>query len=326
MRLASFVVVLAVVLAVPVSSEAQLEMLLSPELGKAMPRAEYRWTFYPDQRVSGEPSELSFNIHRLSFSTPLVQNSRDELILGGRARRQEHDSRPVLRNETQERLPGKLWDVRLEPSYRHRFDNGWIGGGTLSLGSASDQPFASEDELTVRALGFVRVPQGARNAWFFMVIYTNVDDTFGGWPVPGIAYMYSPSDEFTAVIGLPFTTVQWRPVDPLSLEATYIAWREVRLRATYRVFAPLRVWAGFDWDHDLYLRADRRDKDERLYYYEKRLTAGARFDLRHVGVEAVGGYAFDRFFFEGEEYDDRRHNRIDMHPGPFVSLRLSVRF
>jgi hypothetical protein len=316
---------LAVVLCVPAASEGQLEMLLSPELGKLMPRAEYRFTFFPDRPVSGQSTDLSLTQHRVSFATPLVQDPRDERSLGGRVRLNEYDTRALL-PDTGGRLPTELWDVRLEPGYRHRFENDWVAGGSLSLGSASDKPFASEDELVVRAMGFLRVPHGERNAWFFLLNYTNVSDVLSGIPLPGLAYMYSPSDQFTAVIGVPFSSVQARPTEDLTLELTYILIRDVRARATYRVFAPLRVWVGFDWDHDLYLRAGRRDADQRLFYYDKRVSAGVRFDLRHVGVELVGGYAFDRFFFEGEDYDDRRHNRIDIDDGPFVSGRLSVRF
>jgi hypothetical protein len=54
--------------------------------------------------------------------------------------------------------------------------------------------------------------------------------------------------------------------------------------------------------------------------------AGARFDLRHVGFQVRGGYAFNRFYFKGDEYQDRRHDRIDVDPAPFVAAGLSVRF
>ena len=100
----------------------------------------------------------------------------------------------------------------------------------------------------------------------------------------------------------------------------------MRARLTYQLFRPLRVYAGFDWDHDWYLRAGRHVEDHRLFYYEKRLTGGLRFDLRHVGFEVSGGYAFDRFYFEGESYSDRNHNRIDVEAGPFVAVRLGTRF
>ena len=59
-------------------------------------------------------------------------------------------------------FPTELWNVGLGTSYQHLFDNGWTGGRSISLGSASDQPFYSLREATVMASGFLRVPQGER--------------------------------------------------------------------------------------------------------------------------------------------------------------------
>jgi len=43
-------------------------------------------------------------------------------------------------------------------------------------------------------------------------------------------------------------------------------------------------------------------------------------------VTISGGYSFDRFFFEGENYDDdRTDNRVDVTDGPFVSVRARIK-
>jgi hypothetical protein len=194
------------------------------------------------------------------------------------------------------------------------------------VGSASDEPFASLDEVTVRGTAFLRVPQGERNAWLFTLNYSNYSEELAGLPIPGINYVYSPSDRFTLVIGFPINMMEWRPIEKLTVQLIYLPVRTARARLTYQLFRPLRVYAGFDWDHDWYLRADRDVKSHRLFYYEKRLTGGLRFDLRHVGFELSGGYAFDRFYFEGERYKNRNENRIDVHDGPFVVGRIMLRF
>ena len=51
-----------------------------------------------------------------------------------------------------------------------------------------------------------------------------------------------------------------------------------------------------------------------------------RFDLRHFFAELNGGWAFDRFYFEGESYSDRRENRIDVGDGPWGAFRVGLRF
>jgi hypothetical protein len=307
------------------AAQSELMTMLDPVLGRQTPRTDYRITYYPEERVEGQPADLGFIQHRVSATVPFGQDTRNEWTASTTVRYRDVDTRALL-PDTGVRFPRELWDVRIGAGYRHKFDNGWIGGAQVTVGSASDEPFASEDELVVRAVGLFRVPQGERNAWFFSVLYANDQDFLSGVPIPGIAYQYVPSDRFQAVIGVPFTSVRVRPLDQLTLEASYFPVRRVRARATYEVFRPLRAWAGFDWDSDRYFRADRQDKDDRLFYYEKRATGGLRFDLRYVGFEVAGGWAFDRFYFEGEGYSNRDDNRIDVHDGWFVAAGVSVRF
>lgn len=323
------VLALAIMLlmAIPMSAAAQAEFQTwqDPKLGKLMPRAEYGLTYYPAEQVGGQGTDLRRIDHSFSLSLPLFQDSRNEWSLSTNIGLQDLDTRAIL-PDTGERLPSELWDVRVGGSYRHQFENNWIGGASLTVASPSDKPFESMDEVVLRVMGMLRVPDGERNAWLFSLIYSKDQEFLGGVPIPGIAYLYVPSDRFRAVIGVPFASIEGRPLEALTLEARYFPLRKIRARATYALFRPLRLYAGFDWDHDHYFRADRQDKDDRLFYYEKRLTAGVRFDLRHVGFRLSGGYAFDRFYFEGERYSDRHHNRVAVGAGPFMAAQMSVRF
>jgi hypothetical protein len=122
-------------------------------------------------------------------------------------------------------------------------------------------------------------------------------------------------------------SLTYKPVDTLTLTASYIAVRTVDVRVTYQLFRPVRIWVGFDWTNERYLRADRADPDDRLFYYEKRVRAGAIIGLaRWLYVDLTVGYSFDRLYFEGEGYSDRNRNRIDVEDGPFAAVRLGTRF
>jgi hypothetical protein len=312
---------------VPAAAQAELLQWVDPTLGKLMGRSDYRVTFYSDERVEGQSAILGLTQHNFTLVAPLFQDSRDEWSMSARLRYQNYDTQAVLPDSGQ-RLPQELWDGRAGLSYRHKFDNAWTLGGNVTVGSASDKPFHSEDELILHATGLLRVPSGARNAWLFSLSYASDAEIFGTRhiPIPGMAYLYSPTDTFKAVVGFPFTSVEYKPFKPLTLEASYLPLRTVRARATYVVFAPLRVFLGFDADHDSYYLAERGDKDDQLFYYEKRVTGGVRFDLRHFGIELTGGYVFDRFYFEGERYSDRHENRFDVHDGTFVAVRAGVRW
>ena len=318
---------MALLVTLPTSARAQAELQewLNPTLGKLTPRADYRFTYYPDQRVEGQRSDLRVIEHSFSLNTPIAQDDRNEWALSGDARYQDLHNRAIL-PDTRQRFPDELWDVTFGGNYRHKFENGWIGAGGVTVGSAGDQPFQRRRDVFLRVLAMLRVPQGERNAVLFSLIYASDNEFVGGIPVPGLAYQYVPSDRFNAVIGAPFSSVEYRPIDPLTLEAQYFPLRRVRTRATYQLFRPLRLFAGYDVDNDRYYLAARTFDRDRLFYYEQRLMAGVRFDLRHVGFQVRGGWAFDRFYFQGDDYSDRRHNRVNVDPGPFVAAGASVRF
>jgi hypothetical protein len=323
------VAVLAVLLAAgaPGRAEAQAEMAqwLSPEFGKAMGRADYRFTLFPDADVERQHTDFGYEQQNVTLAVPLYQDPRNERTLTARGRYQDFSTGAVFPTSGRE-FPEELWDLRAGTAFRHKFDNDWIGGASLTIGSASDKPFDSTDELLVQAIGFLRVPHRERNAWFFTLIYTNDQEFLSGVPIPGIAYQWVPSPTFNAIIGVPFTAVEWKPIEPLTFEASYFPVRHVRARATWRIFRPLRAYVGFDWDSERYMLADRNDDDDRLFYYEKRITGGARFDLKHVGVEVYGGWVFDRFYFQGDSYSDRGKDRFHVEAGPFVGVRIGVRW
>src|SRR6267142_1872493 len=283
-------VALLAVRPIPAAAQSELQMWLNPELGKQIPRADYRYTFYPEQKVEDQNTNFTMTEQRVTLFAPLYQDTKDEWAFAGKVLYQNIDTQARF-PEAGGLFPPELWDVSAGISYRHKFDNSWTGGVALTLGSASDEQI------------------------------------FGHTlPIPGIAYAWVPSDKFTALIGFPFSMIRYKPFENLTLDAEYYPFWTVRSRATWEIFQPLRAYAGFQWDSDHFYRADRDDRDDKIFYREMRLYAGIRFDLRHIGFEVTGGYAFNRFYFEGEGYSDRHDNRIDIGSSPFVVGKINLRF
>lgn len=314
--------------AAPARAQSELIQWSDATLGKMMGRADYRLQYYSTERVENQPAQMNLDQHNFTLSTPLFQTTRDEWSLSGRLRYQDYDTRAIF-PDSGERFPNELWDVRGGLGYRHKFDNDWILGGLVTVGSASDRPFHSEDEMIVRATGLLRVPARERDAWIFTLIYASDLQPIAGLrhvPMPGVAYLWQPTDQFKAIVGFPFTSVEYKPTEKLTMDVTYFPMRTFHARAMYAIFRPLRILFGFDSDHDTYYLAGRGDVNDQLFYYEKRVTGGMRFDLRHVGIELIGGYVWDRFYFEGEGWSDRRENRIDVRPATVIGSRISFRW
>ena len=157
---------LLVVMPVPAGAQAELQTWLNPEMGKQIPRSDYRFTHYPDQKVEDQETHFKLSEHRASFFVPLYQDTANEWALSAKTLFQDIDTRARF-PDAGGRFPSELWDANAGLSYRHKFDNGWIGALAVTGGSASDEPFHSLDEVYVRAVAMLRVPQGERNAWIF---------------------------------------------------------------------------------------------------------------------------------------------------------------
>jgi hypothetical protein len=265
-------------------------------------------------------------LYNASLRVPIAQNQNEEWSLIGIFRGQDIKTGATLPG-TQQKFPDSLWDVRLGPSYRHRFENGWMGGGFVTMGSASDRPFASSQEAELQATVFARIPDRGRNAWVILLSYSNNREFLNNIPLPGIAYWYEPSDRYRIIIGFPFASLEFKPYKDLSMELSYFPVTSIRARVKYRLLRPLQVYGGFDWRNESYFLADRQDRWDRFFYYEKRLYAGAQWDLlQQVSLDLSCGYAFDRFYFSGKNYEDRDLNRLDVENGPFLSFQVGFRF
>ncbi len=286
-------------------------------------RADFRETWLPAEGVSGQPTSLSSFRQDLSVAFPLYQDSENEWTSSLGTRWEAFSTHAILPN-TGQPFPDDLWNLRAGTTYRHLFDNGWIAGGTVTVGSASDKPFHGIDEMTAGLNAFLRIPSCERNAWLFTLSYSPTSEL--GFPIPGVAYSWNPSDRFHMNVGLPLS-VMYRPIDTVTIDLSYMLIRTVHSRVTYRPVPKFGLYAGFDWNNESYFLADRPDVNDRFFYYEKRLTAGAQYRFcKWASVDFSTGYVFDRFYFEGQHYTDKDFNRLDVGSGPFASMQFQVRW
>ncbi len=311
----------------PLLDRGGMANFLNPAVGYFIPRADYRATWFPQEQVQNQPAKLGYLQQDFSLNVPFWQCPGEEWSASVHIRAESFHTGAIL-PDTRQPFPEDLWNVHLGTSYRHLFDNGWIAGGTVTLGSASDQPFHSINEMTVGATAFLRVPQGEHNAWLFSLNFSSNSEVLNYIPIPGVAYLYAPSDSFQATIGFPFASVLYRPDDDWTLQLSYALLTNIHARATYHALRPLRLYAGFDWSNENYFLANRPDERDRFFYYDKRVTVGLQIPARSLNAvfDLSGGYSFDRFYFEGRNINNRSFNRIDLGDGPFAALRVDIRF
>ena len=92
------VLAVLVALGAPTYAHAQAEMAqwLSPEFGKAMGRADYRYTLFPDRHVENQPTDFGYEQHNVTLAVPLFQDPRNEWSLRPRGRFQDFETSAIF--------------------------------------------------------------------------------------------------------------------------------------------------------------------------------------------------------------------------------------
>jgi hypothetical protein len=297
-----------------------------PEVGNRAVMGRYSLDIYADAGVEGQDTDLGLMEHNFFLVAPVWQNERNELGIITRVELQDTDTDAVLPRDGIP-LPSQLWEVRIGGNYRGVVRRDWIWGVNASIGSASNEPFQAGDAFDGTLGGLLRIPHKERNAWLFFLYFATNREFLNYVPLPGAGYWWEPSDSFRAVIGVPFVSLAYNPIEKLSLDLSYFPVRNIRVEGKYRISWPLTLFAGFDWRNQRYFRADRDNNDERIFYYEKRIAGGLRVGVtKQIALTFEGGWAFDRFYFEGEEYGDRGQNMIDVDDSPYGAVKIGGRF
>ncbi len=222
-------------------------------------------------------------------------------------------------SQTNQPPPDLVWEPAASLFYQRKFENGWQGGLVLTVSSPSDKPFNNWDTVVPGINAFVVVPR-ERDSWLFSVAWFPTGEI--RYPIPGIAYIWMPSQYLTMIIGIPFA-VTWRPYDEVRLDFTYVPLRRVRSQFSWEVVPSTTLFAGFEWTNEAYFLDDRIDRKDQMFVFEKRFYGGIRWGITdRWQAEIIGGYVFDRLLFTGRNYTDRKGNRIEVAPGPMISGRL----
>lgn len=288
--------------------------------------AGYRAAEFFNEPVKSQNAHLGYVQQNLHFLTPIWRNSTNEINFTANVGVESFDTNAILPS-TQQPFPADLWRVNFGPTYRHQFDNGWIGGGGMQLGSFSDKPFHSIDEMMISAEGFLRRPSKGNNAWIYSVAMSSNSPILPFIPIPGVAYFWAPSKSFQALLGFPFANATWRPTDDWTFNISY-ALINFNGRVSYQLCRKVRLFVGADTVTQNYFRADRAVNNYRLFeYYDQAFTGMQVILSPRAFFDLHGGYVFDRFFFEGRTFaSGQDYNRVNIDPGAFVSATLQFRF
>lgn len=238
----------------------------------------------------------------------------------------------VLLPNTISEFPDPLYDVGLGATYRLKTQGGWNVGVNFNVAAPSDIPFADGHDVRVGANVYARMPASrGDDEWLFYVHYLSTRDYLHEIPLPGVGYIWKahpkPHQNFTFLIGAPLAMADLRFSEKTYFKASYLLLRKLSAEGGRQFTPELTQFVGFDWDQNDFYRKSNSDIDDKLTYHEKRALGGFRYAVSpDAFIELGAGYAFQRYWYEGLDYGDRKFNHINVDGGPFAHFKLSMLF
>lgn len=258
-----------------------------------------------DDRTTG--GDFDFYEQDMSLRYGAILNEKRELYLALDAYYANTNNRAFLA-ESMAPIPRDLYDFAIGGMYRQTIREDWRIGGTLRVGSASDKPFNSIDEMYARGIGFLQVPHLEYTAWvFFLGLNTDWELPV----VPGIGYQFPVSRRAIAIVGIPVMGAGGQLTDRIGFNVVYWPIRNLQANINFQVTEWARPYLGYRWRGRYFSRADRPDDDDRLLLEDMRAFVGTVFQLtERWTLDVQGGYVFNRQIGEGDDLSDRDDNNV----------------
>lgn len=259
--------------------------------------------------------DATTSFQRLNFSTPIYKTDTESVSASVNAT--QFSVRPTQGNFSE------LYDLQFGLGFTKALDEQRLWSVSARYGSASDRPFADATVSTLGATAFYSYPSDETGRWLLLVDYSNNRPILNEIPLPGFAYFYTPSKNFRGVFGAPFVSINWGFADNWSLDAfTLVPW-VLKSSVSYKITEFAKVYGGFDFSQVTYYLHGRTNREDRLFYDEKKIFLGIKSPLsRSIMAEFEAGHAFDRRFFISKNFQRNPDNPTEISNAPYAKLSL----
>lgn len=189
--------------------------------------------------------------------------------------------------------------------------------------AGDDDEFIEDDAFYPRADLIVSKRLDERSQLTFVLDYNRNRAIFPDVPLPAVSYARRHSDELSFVVGLPLSSVTWKPVDRLTIDVFYSVPYTFDASITYDLTQRVSVFGAFD---NRFYSFILDWHDDRIFFEQRRVEAGVRWRVvRQLEIEIAGGYAFDQEFTTGWDARDL-DNDVEVSDEPYARFALTARF
>lgn len=196
----------------------------------------------------------------------------------------------------------------------------------VEYGSSSDRLFGESKNNVLQGILAYSLSPEIDSQWVFLINYSNNRTYLNNIPIPTFAYVYRPSEKTSITMGLPFFSINHFDFPNLTY-ALFLSPGGGGYDLGVGVLGPLQIFNSFSYKIDAYFHENRTDVNTRLFVEEKSVEVGLRSPLsRSLSLMISYGFAFDRFYYEGEGLFDPTGEISRLPNDNFLKSRITIRF
>jgi len=196
-------------------------------------------------------------------------------------------------------LPGDLNDLSIAAAFKlGEGANGWRLSLLAGAGTANDGHWSNSDAI----YGIADLNASQRldeDTYLHIGVHYSGNRTF--WPdipLPYITYAHRDSESFFYEVGAPTSAVTWKPLDRLTLQASYTVPINLFANVSYALTKELSIFGEYSRTLDGFFR--NQQGDTRLFYDLARVSTGVRWiKAPLIDIRGGIGYAFNQEFSTG---------------------------
>ena len=276
---------------------------------------------------TGEGFDFRVNQYRLNGRLRLTPGQSEEGIARAQPRAGfSYDQIEIRSNDPL--LPDKMTDASVAVGMGVLAVDGWLGGVTVGWGHAAADSWEDGNADYVEANFAVgKTFSNGVDSFGVVVNFDGNRSILPDWPLPGFQYRKQVTEEFILALGFPFSSVEWRPDERLSVEVQYSIPDSFNFRIDYDIIGNLGLYGSFEsttaaawWDE-----LDRGN--QRIFFEQQRAEAGLAYDIDRDKLKIItaAGWSFGQEFrvgFDSRDLTDLREVDDTVYLRAALELRL----
>ncbi|MEA2708662.1 MAG: hypothetical protein QOF78_1263 [Phycisphaerales bacterium] len=201
----------------------------------------------------------------------------------------------------------------------------WRSALTVGIGYAGNAPFGEGDAYYGKATLVLGKKLDKQTDFALVIDYDGNRSWYPDVPLPGFAYRHEFDPTLSYVVGVPISSVTWRPNRPVMLEVTWTFVDRIEARLEYELSPIWIVFMNLEQRFEAF-SVDNIGDNDRLLLEQRRAELGIRWHpWEHTSLLLAGGYTFKTEFSVG--FDQRDSQLVaDISDEPYVRVGFERRW